>query len=436
MLIFMSTVLIALVFLVPEGVGSQHPSDVFNEFGASPSSAPAHENVALNEEGSDSSPSAPSHSRHPSHLPPDHSPDHMENEEQLYVQIQRTPTNILAHLSPNAPILGVARNGDVFPLIAEGRRWCTIVYDDTTGWVERRHVEIVTAPSSVFLADAKALLFAIAIIVFIVLVIGAIITWRHIKAEKLRGVVIPKNALIIAAKDKTVHYMLSDVKAPLERCFTEIGFKVNKAHDLMAARNIISHSPPDLVLVDWQFAPGVLTVIERMFSQHPSASNALFLFYNIPDPSSVHLQSVLPNIGFLGLTFSDRDIFKLVTPLIITAEKSMNIQKSVKSSALEGIIKDGNLLEVLQFIEIGSKTGCLMIETKSPFGLMYFNRGRIIYAATPKSQGKKAIFSILNLKSGKFRFVLNKTPKSANLNLSTLEILMEWTKELDEATGH
>ncbi len=142
------------------------------------------------------------------------------------------------------------------------------------------------------------------------------------------------------------------------------------------------------------------------------------------------------NTVFLGLNFSDRDIFKLVTPLI-KSEKSKNLQKSMQSSALQGNIADGNLLEVLQFIEIGNKTGCLLIETDRPFGLIYFLNGRIIYAATAQEIiGKEAVFMILNLKEGNFRFILNRKPKSSNANLSTLEILMEWTKALDEANGH
>jgi len=92
---------------------------------------------------------------------------------------------------------------------------------------------------------------------------------------------------------------------------------------------------------------------------------------------------------------------------------------------------------VLQFIEIGSKTGCLLIETERPFGLIYFLNGRIIYAATAQEIiGKEAVFMILNLKNGNFRFILNRKPKSSNANLSTLEVLMEWTKALDEANGH
>jgi hypothetical protein len=133
------------------------------------------------------------------------------------------------------------------------------------------------------------------------------------------------------------------------------------------------------------------------------------------------------------LIFSDRDIFKIVTPLIMTEKYHHTVKNSVQTSALEGDIRLGNLLEVMQFIEIGKKTGCLYITMSSPFGLIYFEHGRVTYAASKTALGKDAIFEILNLKEGHFHLVLDKVSQTKNVNLSTLEVLMDWTKVKDEA---
>jgi hypothetical protein len=87
----------------------------------------------------------------------------------------------------------------------------------------------------------------------------------------------------------------------------------------------------------------------------------------------------------------------------------------------------------MQFIEIGRKTGCLYTVIDKPFGLIYFEQGRLTYAATQTRQGRDAVFEMLNLKKGHFHFVLDKTSQTKNVDLSTLEILMEWTKTVDEA---
>ena len=104
------------------------------------------------------------------------------------------------------------------------------------------------------------------------------------------------------------------------------------------------------------------------------------------------------------------------------------------TSALEGDIADSNLPEILQFIDMGKKTGCLQIENESPLGVLYFAQGRVVHAAAANSvAGRDAINAILGLKAGTFKFILDKQPKARTLDLSTLEVLMEWSKAEDEA---
>ncbi|HAJ79832.1 MAG TPA: hypothetical protein DCO75_08675, partial [Fibrobacteres bacterium] len=164
------------------------------------------------------------------------------------------------------------------------------------------------------------------------------------------------------------------------------------------------------------------------------SSSFIVIFYNVPDPAEISRLNRSPYIYYVGLVFSDRDIFKIITPLIMsekTVERSF--KKSVQNSALEGEIGSGNLVEVMQFIEIGKKTGCLYISLKMPLGIIYFEQGRITYSAAPGSKGENALNDILNLKDGHFNFVLDKVSSEKNLNCSTLEVLMEWTKSKDEA---
>jgi hypothetical protein len=88
---------------------------------------------------------------------------------------------------------------------------------------------------------------------------------------------------------------------------------------------------------------------------------------------------------------------------------------------------------VLQFIEMGNKTGCLYIVLETPYGLIYFEKGRILYAASPAKQGKEAVIEILDLISGHFHFVMDKSTPNRNANHSCLEIVAEWTRLHDEA---
>jgi ActR/RegA family two-component response regulator len=244
---------------------------------------------------------------------------------------------------------------------------------------------------------------------------------------------IRKDLLIIAQSEKTVQLSLTDSTTSLAKCFSEIGFKVNYASDMDHAKNLLMHYLPDVIVVDWQLGNNVMQEMESVLSNRTSMTNILVVFYNVPDALSMPEGGIIPNVHYLSSSFSDRDVFKLVTPLIITQSETKSIRRSVESSALGGDIGHGSLIEVMQFIEIGRKTGCLYIVIEKPFGLIYFEQGRLTYAASQAKQGRDAVFEILGLTTGHFHFILDKVSQTKNVNLSTLEILMDWTKTVDEA---
>ena len=49
--------------------------------------------------------------------------------------------------------------------------------------------------------------------------------------------------------------------------------------------------------------------------------------------------------------------------------------------AIKGSLKEASLLDVLQLLAMGQKTGCLSIADRSNFGYIYFEKGRISYAS-------------------------------------------------------
>ncbi|MDR2592635.1 MAG: SH3 domain-containing protein [Chitinispirillales bacterium] len=363
-----------------------------------------------------------------------------------YAQVKQDNTLIRYYLDPQAPYLYKARKGDWFVLVDVGKSgtWCKVIYKDTTGWILVSDVDILTTEptkANIVVEEAKTLVFGLLALGIVVLIVSVIVTLRHIKTERMRNIYVQKNALILAKESKHVQYMLTNATATMEHCFAEIGFNVSVAKDSVTARNHIENNMPDLILVDWDFETAIFAKIDNLFVRLMPQNMPHFLFYNVPDPTSVPPGKALRNVNFLGLSIVDRDIFKVVTPLLIhkgDAGSANDMQKGLQRCALEGEIAGGNLLEVLQFIEIGSKTGCLMVETRGPFGLVYFSDGRIIYAAAKGPDGGpiygvEGVYEILNQPMGKFRFITNKQPKVANLNLPTLSVLMEWTKEKDEA---
>jgi hypothetical protein len=367
-------------------------------------------------------------------LPPTINPNDDQSEPIRYFHIS-FPSAVREFLDPAAPILGMTKRGQVFQLIGEGDSWCKIAFADTIGWVEKKQGRIVDSSSAAPLDFVKISL-AVGAIMFLLIAFFIFMRFRRTSALTIEASAVKKNIVIISKTSTTIQYTLTNGTIPLERTFTEVGFDVFFVKTGATLKSGLQQNKPDIIMIDYQFDGKIIPVVERLCISQGCAETIMAIVYNVPDPSIMHPGKSLPNMQFLGTSFSDRDVFKLITPML-RSTIGVNIQKSVQSSALAGNIAEGNLLEVLQFIEIGSKTGCLLVELDKPFAIICFKNGRISFAATAnKIIGRDAIFKVLELKKGKFRFVLDKKPKESNVNLSTLEVLMEWTKTIDEAHGH
>jgi Domain of unknown function (DUF4388) len=352
---------------------------------------------------------------------------------QKFFEITESPARILASVSPESPILGIARNSECYQLLYAGTSWCKIQFGTHVGWVDRRYGRIVdTPPATTKIPQIVlfALLGGVGVLLLGLVILLIVISLR---TKPMRKVAVKKDLLVIAKSEKQIQYSLTDTTTTLSKCFSEIGFQIETASTFERAASLLAHYVPDVIVIDWQVEDNALSFLESTIATKRSASDILVIFYNVPGAEAVAKRAAMQNVHFLGMAFSDRDVFRLVTPLIMSLTGKKSIRKSVETSALGGEIGQGSLIEVMQFIEIGSKTGCLYVVIDKPFGLIYFEQGRLCYAATQTQQGREAVFEMLNLKKGHFHFVLDKTSQTKNIDLSTLEILMEWTKTVDEA---
>jgi hypothetical protein len=354
-----------------------------------------------------------------------------EKEQIQYFQVKEKETPVYSVSNDSAIILAKANKGDFFPLIESTESWCRIAFNDTTGWVERSRGAIVNTPSSGAI-DEALLIGAIAAALVILALFILLMIRRKSKARTQQAAQF--HAVIIGKSPPPVQCVISNKTISLEKYLSMIGFTVKTAHDVAATPKAVSQQQLDVTFIDWNISEDIPGAVELMFAETGAAKPPLAIFYNVPANAEAPLVPFMLRTFLLGGTFTDHEISKLIMPTMLAKSG----QRAVAAgAALEGEIAEGNLMEILQFIESGKKTGCLLIDTSRPQGMIFFSQGRIVHAAAANGiLGKDAINSMLALQEGKFRFLLDKTPKVADLNLSTLEVLMEWSKAQDEAHRH
>ena len=353
---------------------------------------------------------------------------------QLYVEIVST-SRVLVEVDPRAPILGIAHNGERFKLAYQGKSWYRIAFKDSVGWIEKTSGRIVDSPNqSSAETQAVSSMVLLGLLLLLALAIIGGILMVALKSRQLRKmrVTIGKNVLILAASEKQITYSLTNRQAPLVHCFTEMGFHVQHALTIASARKILSYYAPDVMLIDWTMLREIQPVVETLLHRRTSLLNGIVIFYNVPDPRRIVRSESIPNVAYLGKTISDRDLFALVTPLVITGTSHKNIQNSVQHFSLEGELSADNLSEVLQFLEIGKKTGCLSVSGPSFSARIFIELGRIVHAHNGPAKGMAAIQSVLAEKRGKFNFELNASAPQKDIAISPLQVLLEWAKDQDE----
>jgi hypothetical protein len=348
--------------------------------------------------------------------------------ELFFFQVSENKAEVYALSKTTSPILAEAKKGDFFPLLEEAGVWCKIALKDTTGWIERSAGTIVSAPKSAFIDEFLLIIIVAGALVLVTIVVLTIFLRRKTRIRTQKSDLF--RTLIIAKTAPMIQCVISNKTMSLEKYLSAIGSAVKSVHVLPGAQKIIAKTPPDVVFIDWNISDDIPGTVEVLFAGFDEKKLPLAIFYNVPDVSEASLIPVMLRAYHLGRSFSDHEVSKLITPAML----SRTSQKSSAASALEGNIAEGNLPEIMQFIEIGKKTGCLLIETEAPLGMIYFAQGRIIHAVAANNvTGRDAINILLYLKEGKFKFLLNKEPKTSDLNLSTLEVLMDWSKNEDEA---
>jgi hypothetical protein len=355
-----------------------------------------------------------------------------DGKEILYFQVSNKAVPVFAARTNAAVTLAQAKKGDYFQLLEQDGLWCRIAVNDTSGWVELTGGAIVSAPKSGI--DEFILILLIAAIIVVATLFLIILLIIRGRGRKKTKTTVRFHGLIIARSVPEVKGAISGKSVPLEKHLASNGFSVKTVRKLGKAQKIIDRQHFEVVFIDWYISDDIPGTVEILFTTLEQKNLPLAIFYNVPKTTESPLIPVLLRSYYLGVSITDRDISNLLTPTMLSSAEGA---KAGAASALEGDIAEGNLPEIMEFIEIGKKTGALAIETDSPLGVLYFVEGRVVHAAAANGIfGRDAINTLLNLKQGRFRFLLDKLPKVRDLNLSTLEVLMEWTKTEDEAHKH
>jgi pSer/pThr/pTyr-binding forkhead associated (FHA) protein len=105
------------------------------------------------------------------------------------------------------------------------------------------------------------------------------------------------------------------------------------------------------------------------------------------------------------------------------------------ASALRGDLAKIPVFAVLQMLEMGSQSGCLMVEGDDGECGLWLANGRLVHAETAKERGIDAALAIAQTGAGRFEFTPGSPAPEQSFDASMTEVILEASRLLDEATG-
>ncbi len=95
------------------------------------------------------------------------------------------------------------------------------------------------------------------------------------------------------------------------------------------------------------------------------------------------------------------------------------------TNGFSGRLTEMNVLELLQTLEIGKKTGSVKIQSDEKEGIIYVRKGEIINAALDNLDALHAVFRMFTWLDGMFQFELMEVEQPRGLNVPAVEILQK-----------
>ena len=185
---------------------------------------------------------------------------------------------------------------------------------------------------------------------------------------------------------------------------------------------------PDLIVSDIMMPRLDGYGLYRKLKSRPETSSIPFVFLSAK--KDVEEKVVGLEMGaddYITKPFSIKELKAKIRSIIKKVDEMQD------RGSLEGSLKEVDLVEVVQLIEMGRKTGMLVLETSSYTGHLYFRNGGPTFAQTGSWLGLEAFFSMLSWKSGRFRFAQQPLEMEENIDSNRgQEFLMEGVRLLDE----
>jgi CheY-like chemotaxis protein len=222
----------------------------------------------------------------------------------------------------------------------------------------------------------------------------------------------------------------------MEVSLRKAGFSVTTAVNGQDALEKVGISPPDLVISDTKM--DVMDGFEfcNKLKNDPQLSHIPFIFLTNQKAIEDKVKGLELGVDdYLTKPIYIKEIITRVKILLQKTERE-NLQRRDQKARFAGTLSDMGVVDLIQTIEIGRKTGIIHFSSHDAPPRMrevYFRNGKVIDAILGKLEGEKAIYRLLMWNTGDFEMDFKPSLQHPDkIGLSSQGLLMEGMRRVDE----
>jgi CheY-like chemotaxis protein len=234
-----------------------------------------------------------------------------------------------------------------------------------------------------------------------------------------------KSLLLVDADSKSLRM--------LEVSLRKAGFSVTTAVHAPDARDKLAHSAPDLIIIDTKL-PGEESGFDFVgkLKRAPETATIPIIFLSSENKLEQKVAGLELGVeDYLTKPIYIKEVLTRVRVLLDKKEKQ-TLERRERSSSFSGLLGDMGLVDLMQTVEIGRKTGRLFVESRGQKGQVSFREGKVCDARIRRLTGERAFYRMLVWNEGVFSMEFGPHDDADVIELSTQGLLMEGMRRVDE----
>jgi len=238
-------------------------------------------------------------------------------------------------------------------------------------------------------------------------------------------IVAKRNLLLVDGDPKSLRV--------LEVSLKKTGYIVTTAENGADALEKMAMSPPDLIISDTKMAGMDGFEFCRRLKENKEWKEIPFIFLT----AEKSIEDKIHGLEFGVEDYLTKPIYikEIVTRVKILLQKKdrKSLENRDSRTLFEGSLSDMTVVDLIQTIEIGRKSGVIKFVGEDGYkASIYFREGRVIDAELGRLQGQSAVYRLLVWSEGHFQVEFKTIRRKDVINMSTQALLMEGMRRLDE----